>query len=427
MIKEFGGAMPLVCSQTLNGCDVFLLLNLNKHTLVKSQSSPVKGETSKAPSVASTSGSVQPSTTGVSYLDSIESAAVKQLIQKFPITEMAARGINESEWTDSLFVVKQDGNTNKITVPKNIETFSESLMMMSLLKIFEIKKWQPVLSTKELPKAVLETKEGAFFAGFVSGALREETGELNDGTSKYAKGVKAFQTYSVEKAYGKAKHLRTGGMAKVTERLSVMKGFSQAYWGLRGSIVTLFKSLPPAKVTNLETYVLSKSELLKNIKTRLHYENGGCYRPEELAFMATKYQVARNALTGFIASLDHPTEDLAKRFDQLYAPVKTLVDAADNEIKANLASRARILFPPEKKKATIAWAKKPLVEKLLDLSEDKKKTFYPETLPGIMVAPELRSEYEDLESFVSARYPQTANNESIKEVVFSWFSNFEEE
>jgi hypothetical protein len=22
MIKEFGGAMPLVCSQTLNGCDV---------------------------------------------------------------------------------------------------------------------------------------------------------------------------------------------------------------------------------------------------------------------------------------------------------------------------------------------------------------------------------------------------------------------
>jgi hypothetical protein len=314
-----------------------------------------------------------------------------------------------------------------VTVPKNIEVFSESLMMMSLLKIFEIKKWQPVLSSKELPKAVLETKEGAFFAGFVSGALRSETGPINDGTSKYAKGVKAFQTYSVEKAYGKARHLKTGGMTKVTERLSVMKGFSQEYWGLRGSIVTLFKSLPPAKVTNLETYLLSKPELMKNIKTKLHYENGGCFRPEELSFLSAKYTDAKSALTGFISQLDNPTEDLALRFDQLYAPVKTKVDAADNEIKANLASRARILFPQDKKKSTITWAKLPLVEKLLSLSEDKKKAFYPETLPGIIVAPELRSEYEDLEAFVSARYPQTAKNESIKEVVFSWFSNFEEE
>jgi hypothetical protein len=340
---------------------------------------------------------------------------------------MAARGINESEWTDSLFVVKQDGPVNKVTVPKNIEAFSESLIMMSLLKIFEIKQWQPVLSTKELPKAVLETKEGAFFAGFVSGALRSETGPINDGTSKYAKGVKAYQTYSVEKAFGKARHLKTGGMTRVTERLSVMKGFSQEYWGLRGSIVTLFKSLPPAKVTNLETYMLSKSELMKNIKTKLHYENGGCYRSEELAFLSIKYFIAKSALTGFISRLDNPTEDLAKRFDQEYAPVKALVDTADNEIKANLASRARVLFPQDKKKSTITWAKLPLTEKLLTLSEEKKKAFYPETLPGIMVSPEIRSEYEDLESFVSARYPQVAKNESIKEVVFSWFSTFEEE
>jgi hypothetical protein len=340
---------------------------------------------------------------------------------------MAARGINDTEWTDSLFVVKQDGDRTKITVPKNIETFSESLIMMSLLKIFEIKQWQPVLSSKELPKAVLETKEGAFFAGFVSGALSQTTGPMNDGTSKYAKGVKAYQTYSVEKAYGKARHLKTGGMSKVTERLSAMKGFSQEYWGLRGSIVTLFKSIPPAKVTHLETYVLSKPELMKTIKTKLHFENGGCYRPEELTYLANRYSAAKTMLTAFISQLSNPTEKLATEFDRLYAPVKTIVDTADNEIKANLASRARILFPQDKKKSTITWSKLPLSEKLLSLSEDKKKAFYPETLPGVVVAPELRSEYKDLESFVSARYPQTANNESIKELVFSWFANFEEE
>jgi len=396
-----------------------------KQVVVKSQSPLNQRGTSNASASVSAAVSSTQLTQLKSFMDQIESATVRQLLQKFPTTELAARSISSSEWTASIFVPKVDGDKTYVTIPKNIENFIDSLMLMSILKVFETKRWIPVLSSTELPKSVLETKEGAFFAGFVSASLRPETGELESGSTKYAKGIKAHQTYSVEKAYGKARHLRTGGLDKVTERLSSMKGFTSAWWGLRGTIVAIFKGLPASKVTHLESYVKSKNELLKTVKTRLQYENGGCYRPEELMYLGERYLDAKTALAGFLSQLDTPSEDLAKRFDQVYAPVKMKVDTADNEIKANLASRARILFPQGNNRKLQIWSKKTLSEKLLELSEEKLKEFRPETLPGVTASPTEVSLTEDLDKYISERYRNVPKTNTTKEVIQSWYSTFE--
>jgi hypothetical protein len=271
---------------------------------------------------------------------------------------------------------------------------------------------------------VLDTREGAFFAGFVSASLRDETGEMETGSTKYCKGIKAYQTYSLEKAYGKCKHLRTGGMDKVTERLSSMKGFTQSWWGLRSTIVALFKGLRAARVTRLETYVKSKNELLKTVKTRLQYENGGCYRPEELTYLGARYLDAKTTLNNFLSQLDTPSENLAKRFDAVYAPVRQAVEAADNEIKANLAARARILFPQDKRKKSQTWSKMTLTEKLLDLPEDKLELFRPETLPGITAMTTDVSK-ADMDAYLGSRYRTCPKTDTIKEVISSWYSTFE--
>jgi len=391
----------------------------------KSQAPAVKAAPSIAPRVVSTQGSATQITQLKSFMDEIESATVKQLLQRFPTTEIAARSINSSDWSSTIFVPKMDGNKTYVTIPKNIGNFLDSLMMMSILKIFEIKQWIPTLSSEELPKSVLETKEGAFFAGFVSASLRTETGEMETGSTKYAKGIKAHQTYSVEKAYGKPKHLKTGGMDKVTERLSSMKGFTQAFWGLRGTIVALFKGLPAARVTNIETYMKSKNELLKIVKTRLQYENGGCFRPEELIYLGERYQAARTTLNVFLSLLETPTENLAKNFDAVYAPVKITVETADNEIKANLAARARILFPQDNKKKSQTWARKTLVEKLLDLPEDKLKEFRPETPPGITANITEVSKEENFSEWLRTRYRVTETNGNETAVIRSWYTTFE--
>jgi hypothetical protein len=337
-----------------------------------------------------------------------------------------ARNVSNTEWNKTIFVSHKEGDRTMVTVPKNIEAFRTSTMMMSILKIFEIKNWIPALSTEELPVAVLETKEGAFFAGFVSGTLRPTTGALETGTSKYSRGLRAFQIYCVEQRYGRSRHLRTGGMDSLTKRLSEMRGFTSSYWGLRSTITSLFKSVPVNKVTDLHTYVRSKEELLKTVKTRLACENGGCYRPEELRFLAAKYNSAKEKLNSFLARIERPDEELAQHFDELYAPVKTVVEAADNEIKANLASRARILFPNDNKKKTQQWVKKTLAEKLSDLSEDKLQEFMPETLPGIMALPvEVAGNVQQRQNAIRQRYARCADDERAQEVITSWFSNFD--
>jgi predicted trehalose synthase len=179
-------------------------------------------------------------------------------------------------------------------------------------------------------------------------------------------------------------------------------------------------------VTDLHTYVRSKEELLKTVKTRLACENGGCYRPEELRFLAAKYNSAKEKLNSFLARIERPDEELAQHFDELYAPVKTVVEAADNEIKANLASRARILFPNDNKKKTQQWVKKTLAEKLSDLSEDKLQEFMPETLPGIMALPvEVAGNVQQRQNAIRQRYARCADDERAQEVITSWFSNFD--
>jgi len=212
-------------------------------------------------------------------------------------------------------------------------------------------------------------------------------------------------------------------MDKVTERLSSMKGFTKEYWGLRGTVVSLFKGLRHIPVTNLETYLKSKSEIMKGIKTRLQYENGGCYRPEELMYLAHRYHSQKSTLEAFLARLENPESDLAEHFEELYAPVKTTVDACDNEIKANLSSRARILFPQDKKKKSINWAKMSIVEKLSDLDDEKSLVFKPETLPGIDSRATNQTE-SGSPTYLQARYGDLSDDPHKMSVVLSWYSTF---
>jgi len=331
--------------------------------------------------------------------------------------------MNSTNWKETIFVdQKGPDNVTYVTVPKNIANFNESLVMISLLKIFEINQWIPVLSEKELATAVLETKEGNFFAGYVNQSTKNETGKAKDGSSKYSKGELAFQTFSVEKAKGKSRHLKTGGQDKLIARLSEMKGFTKEYWGLRSTINALFKSLQPIKVTYLETFMKSRPEILKNIKTNLKFKNGGVYRSEELAYLSERYSETQSKLDEFLARLDNPDREVAENFDQLYAPVKSMVERTDNEVAGNFATRAKILFPNDKKKKTEIWKRKALTEKLVDLSESQLLLFVPESLPGIQLLPS--QSVVGSAKFMREAYAGLSKDNAGFEVITSWYANF---
>jgi len=162
-----------------------------------------------------------------------------------------------------------------------------------------------------------------------------------------------------------------------------MKGFTKDYWGLRGSIAALIKLVQPIEVTNLNTFMASKTDIKKTIRTKLPFENGGLFRTEEISALGAKYSKVSELLNAFTAKLEHPTEEFAQNFGSEYNPVKTAMDQVDKDLKMLAINRSKVLFPAGKKKSLAKFKAKTLDEKLEEVVEKHENLFVPESLPGI--------------------------------------------
>jgi hypothetical protein len=335
---------------------------------------------------------------------------------------MESRMIKDNDWKDSLFIARKEQDLTLITFPKNVESFADSLFMISLIKLCQLNGWRIQLSTKELPTSVFESNEGAFFAGFVAGSMSKETGERIKGTTRFTKGMSAYQAYSVEKAYGKAPHLHTGGMDALMQRLSAMKGFTKEYWGIRGSLAAILKMIKPCKVTHLKTFMMPKQDILKSIRTKLAFENGGLFRTEEITYLTTRYQTVKKAVSEFTALLDNPSDDLAAHLVERFSPIKVGIEKVDSEIRLLAVNRSKILFPAGTKKGIKKFKEKSLDEKLNLIEESKLTHFTPESLPGIG-----KDGSSDLQegspNWLRATYSAYAND-LAREVISSWYLSF---
>lgn len=295
------------------------------------------------------------------------------------------------------------------------------MFIISLVRLCVLMKWKIQLSTKEVPVDVFETSEGAYFAGFIAAACLKQTGPKINGTTKFSKGVLAFQTFSVEKKRGKLSHLRTGGMDKLLMRLSLMKGFTKDWWSLRGSIAAILKMIPPTEVTDLKTYMMSKPDILKTIRTKLPYENGGLFRTSEIAALSAKYSKVTEMVNAFTSNLDSPTEEFASNFLSHYAPVKTSIEQVDRDLRTLAVNRSKILFPVGKKKSILKFKAKSLEDKLEEVVEKNEILFLPESLPGISRDGESKLKTGSA-GWKKAVYG-TYSNAYAKELIDSWYSS----
>jgi hypothetical protein len=142
-----------------------------------------------------------------------------------------------------------------------------------------------------------------------------------------------------------------------------MKGFTKDYWAIRGSIAAILKTIKPIEVDDLKTFMLPKSEIMKTIRTKLPFENGGLFRTEEISYLNTRYSAVSRLIMEFTSKLDNPTEEIAKDFSIEYNPVKIAVERVEKEIKLLTVNRSKILFPAGKKKSIVKFKSKSLEEK----------------------------------------------------------------
>jgi hypothetical protein len=350
------------------------------------------------------------------------------MIEKFPTSEIGAKDIKVSDWNKSIFKTKQDGTNVKVTIPKNAESHADNLFFITILKCFALLRWVPVLSETELPPSVLETKESPFFSGFVAAAATGEVGDRETGTSKWCKGFQSYQLWCVNNDHtvSSAPYMRHGGVEDVTAKLSGMKGFTKEYWGLRGSISAIFKSLPRAAArVDLNSYMKSKEEILKNvIRRKLPHENGGVFRPDEIAYLNERYAQTKQLMEQFVSDLNDPEEGFAAEFGDKYGVIRVAVKSIEAEIGPLVGSRAKVLFPVSKKKGILTWAKKPLEDKMdHDFLEKHDKLFMPASLPGIDITPTKTTEVIGTQEWINAKYRFDASyGLTIEKLVSSYYT-----
>jgi hypothetical protein len=336
---------------------------------------------------------------------------------------MESRMVKDTSYADTMFILREEGDKKFVTFPKNLESFADNLFMISLIRLAYRMGWTIQLSTKELPASVFETSEGAYFAGFICASALKETGEYSKGITKFSKGYASYQTYSVEKAYGKLPWLRTGGMDSLLQRLSTAKGFTREYWALRGSVAALLKMIPGTTVTHLKSFFLPKNEVMKHIKTKLVYENGGLFRTSEIAYLNDRYVQTKTMLNDFLIRLDNPTEEFVQNFVREYTPLKTAIEAVEKETKLIAVNRSKVLFPSGEKKSVKKFKALPLSDKLTKLAEKGEISILPETLPGITrINAEVEAQPGSLQ-WLGAQYP-TVTSETGREVILSWFTTY---
>jgi hypothetical protein len=307
-----------------------------------------------------------------------------------------------------------------------VESFADNLFMITLIQLCVVKGWYIQLSSKELDTSVLDSTESAFFAGFIAAASCKETGTYAKGTTKYSKGVASYQTFCVEKKFGKVNYLRTGGMDNLLLRLSQMKGFTKDYWSLRGTLAAIFKSIDPVPVTDLKSYMLPKNEVMKHIKTKLPYENGGLFRTEEIAYLGERYATKKQISAQFMLKLDNPTEQFIIDFDKEYAPVKTAFESVEREVKLLAVNRSKLLFPTGTKKSQLKFKSMNINDKLSTLDEEKLRIFEPESLPGISKSGKSDGEVGTTE-WMEEVYKISSANTQGTEVITSWYNYYSEQ
>jgi hypothetical protein len=329
------------------------------------------------------------------------------MVDKFPQTAQAARGIKETDWQSRLFVLHEMDSQTWLPVPRNLADFSENLLMITILKIATSLGWSIHMSEVDLPSSVLKTDKGMYFAGYTSMALSKETGHRIKPSNLYEKGQLRCQTDAVIESVG----TRNTHIRKVEHSpgkiLSEMAGFTRKWWGLRGVLSTLFASLPKPKATNIASYMLVGGELIgKVVRNKLPYSNGGIYRTAELAYFDKKYANTKKKLEEIQTSSKAPTEDFARSFwdkiDSLAGECKDIEKA----LGGIFAARARVLFRGNsKKKSDIKWNQLPLDDKLSSLSvQDYTRLFTPINLPGFTKSLAKADDTDSLDEFCKLRF-----------------------
>jgi hypothetical protein len=353
------------------------------------------------------------------------------MLNKFPSTASAAKGIKETHWSHRLFVPHQEAKDTFVPLPKNLADFADNLLMITILKSIELCGYHCVISETELKSDVLKSDKSMYLAGYIACKESGTVGTRKKATNLYERGYLYCQTEAVLATVGgRNAHIRKCEHS-VGKILSEMTGFTRENWGIRGALGSLFSAVPKPKVpeASIVSYMLKSGELIgKVVRNKLPYSNGGVYRKEELAYFDEKYGAVKAEMERFHTLLKNPNKDLPGLFWNSVDHLAQECKAIEKALGPVFTKRARILFRNNsKKKSDIKWNQLSLDDKITQIDENQfQQLFSPLDLPGFSAVAASTDEVAptDYDGFIYAKYriPHSEDNDAK----FALAASFEE-
>jgi hypothetical protein len=314
------------------------------------------------------------------------------LIDKFPTSESALRGIKETNFADTMFVIRSDGGTLVCNLPKNAESFADNALMLSIIKLLAYENIKLTRSEKELPLPAFNTPIGEWLVGWVNAHCAHGGTKRADGESRHQRGFRAYQSQAIRERMGSkpVTHLKleddTPG-----KLLSQLATIPKEHWGIRGALSVLFRNVK-VRSTNLDlsTFLRSEQDLLsKKVRRNLIFDNGGLFSSGEISYLKERYATQIEAIENGAERLKQRNSQLAEDFEAEFYDYRKAVKDLDARLKPIVTARAASAFPPIKKKKDEKFLKLSLAEKLLIFPEPTLQKFSPHHIcEHVKTAPE---------------------------------------
>jgi hypothetical protein len=300
--------------------------------------------------------------------------AIKSMLDSLP-TEPSMVKIGIKDEREQLFTVIKREEKVYLVLPKNMHELADSHLMQSMVGAMKVNKHIPLQGSIDLPIAsVIPVKEnnGMFFLGFVSVAVRKQTGTLDEKTSKWSKGVRCAQLTRINNEIKNTTHLKEIKMNVQTAVTKYYAKFQKDTWSIRSRIGSyLASTLKSVEITELKSYLKGKEYIVsKIIKNKFPWENGGLFYEEEIKFVSNSITKIKSSYNNFVNQLDKPDDDFVRNFWNLYNKAIEPLGVYIKFYQTKAAERAKILFPPNKSKNK-NWLKMSLKDKLRIIETDK--------------------------------------------------------
>jgi hypothetical protein len=286
---------------------------------------------------------------------------VNRLLANAPTDDLTSRlaGKVDESWKQTAFNLHKTKDSTIFTLPNNIETFADSLLMASILRFMHSMGYTFALSSQK----VTSFKGDRSLESFISGYLLELThpsSEMPTGVTQFQKGRRAcvLENYKPQVADAGVMFKKPNmTLGQAIGRINC----SQESWSARQRLTTIFRSVRYERRID-ETELLQPKQKLKEVfKITLPFKDKMVFTQPELAAIEERYKDTLSHYDAFLNDLP-----LNSPWDmwQEYNGIKKNLKDAIKRFKELHNMRSAKLFPQGTKKTLVNYRRLPLEEKI---------------------------------------------------------------